>query len=283
MPATNTPLRYPGGKSQTSGVVTSIIRDNGLISGDYAEPFAGGAGVACSLLLKNIVNNIHLNDLDKSIYSFWQSAIFQTEAFCRMIEDTPVTIEEWHRQKEIKESTTNELQLGFSTFYLNRTNRSGIIRGGVIGGKDQSGNYKLDCRFNKKNLINKIEKLSAQRDRIKLHNLDAVRFIEEVLPTIPRNSLVNIDPPYFKKGPALYENHFQPEDHIQLAQKISKIEQRWLVTYDNAPEIQSLYKNYPCTNWSLNYSAQKKCREFELFIFDPRLIIPKIFIDITNQ
>lgn len=278
MPATNTPLRYPGGKSQTSNVITSIIRENQLILGDYAEPFAGGAGVACTLLLKNIVSNIHLNDIDKAIYSFWKTSIFETDAFCKLIEGTDINIDEWHKQKSIKDNpSSTELELGFSTFFLNRTNRSGIIKGGVIGGKDQAGKYKIDCRFHKTNLIKKIRKLASLRDRIKLHNLDALQFIEQILPLTPTKTLVNIDPPYYKKGPALYESHYQPNDHKKLAGAIPNIEQKWLVTYDNATEIKELYNDYPNLNWSLNYSAQKKCKELELFIFDPRLVIPEIF------
>ena len=275
MPTTDTPLRYPGGKTQLSPVVIDILKKNNLFYGDYIEPFAGGAGIVWRLLLNDYVDNVYINDLDPSIYALWWSVLNRTDAFCARIEETPVTIDEWHRQRAAQERRrTGLFDRGFSTFFLNRTNRSGIISGGVIGGLEQNGNYKLDCRFNKADLIKKVRRIAAQKDRIHLYGLDAIEFMQEVLPDIGERALVNLDPPYYLRGPELYRNHFTHEDHAKLAEAVATIRQSWMVTYDDTPQIRALYSCFPTYTQSLNYTAQVKRIGTEILVLDPRLAPP---------
>lgn len=275
MPITDTPLRYPGGKTQLLPLVIDILKKNDLIYGEYAEPFAGGSGIAISLLLNDYVSKIYLNDLDPSIYSFWHSVINQPKELCRLIEKTDVTIEEWHRQKKILANPQKHspLKIGFATLFLNRTNRSGIIKGGVIGGLDQSGNYKLDCRFNKSDLIRKINRIADHGNRIELSMLDAEIFIKKVIPKTAKNAFINIDPPYFCKGSGLYTNFYKPDDHASLASKVSKIKRKWMVTYDDVDEIRNLYSSFPMYTKNLQYSAQEKRIGVELLIASKELYI----------
>ena len=275
MPITDTPLRYPGGKTQLLPLVIDILKKNDLIYGEYAEPFAGGSGIAISLLLNDYVSKIYLNDLDPSIYSFWHSVINQPKELCRLIEKTDVTIEEWHRQKKILANPQKYslLKIGFATLFLNRTNRSGIIKGGVIGGLDQSGNYKLDCRFNKSDLIRKINRIADHGNRIELSMLDAEIFIKKVIPKTAKNAFINIDPPYFCKGSGLYTNFYKPDDHASLASKVSKIKRKWMVTYDDVDEIRNLYSSFPMYTKNLQYSAQEKRIGVELLIASKELYI----------
>ncbi|MGO2346144.1 MAG: DNA adenine methylase, partial [Providencia sp.] len=146
-----TPLRYPGGKGKLSYYIKSLIDENSLNDGVYIEPYAGGAGVALELLLQEYVRHVHINDIDIAIYSFWDSILNNTENFSRLVHDTIINIENWEKQKDILLNSGNHstLEIGFATFFLNRTNRSGILKAGVIGGKTQSGKWKLDVRFNK--------------------------------------------------------------------------------------------------------------------------------------
>lgn len=275
MPTTDTPLRYPGGKSQLAPLIVEVLRSNGLFYGEYAEPFAGGAGIAMTLLLNGYVHRIHLNDFDESIYAFWHSVLNQSEELCTLVETVKVDMDEWHRQREIHLTSGHDLLArGFSTLFLNRTNRSGILKAGVIGGLKQDGNYKLDCRFNRKDLIRKIKRIAANRQRISLSKLDAVEFISTVLPETGKNTLVNLDPPYFNKGQELYTNAYQKDDHAVLAKAVHSIERRWIVTYDDTPEIRELYARYPLYSSQLNYSAQVKRVGCELLILDPRLNPP---------
>ncbi len=275
MPITNTPLRYPGGKSQLTPFVIELLRANNLFYGAYAEPFAGGCGIAWSLLLNNYVTEVHINDIDRSIHAFWACVLRHTDGLCERIMDTRVNMDEWQRQKDVQSAGRPKLlDLGFSTLFLNRTNRSGIIKGGVIGGKDQSGEYKLDCRFNRADLVNKIKRIAARRDRVHLTRLDAEEFIKERLPVVSRDALVNIDPPYYTKGPGLYTSFYQHDDHASLAKAVAEIKQRWIVTYDDTPEIRQMYRKYRIHTQHLTYYAQVKRAGVELLILDPKIKLP---------
>ena len=275
MPVTDTPLRYPGGKSQLGSLVIDILKKNGLLYGNYAEPFVGGAGLALKLLLNSYVSHIYINDVDRAIYAFWHSVLHNADDLCSRIESVRVTVSEWRRQRLVQDQRYSSLvDLGFSTFFMNRTNRSGIIRGGIIGGLDQRGNFKIDCRFNKDDLIRKIRRIASHKGQISLYRLDALSFLTTVVPEIKGKGLVNLDPPYMKNGPELYRNHYTPEDHADLAKAVAKIKQRWMVTYDDTTEARALYEKYPSFTQKLNYTAQTKRIGIELLVLDPRLKLP---------
>ena len=268
------PLRYPGGKGQVYKIVVSILEKNGLIGCTYIEPFAGGAGIAIRLLFENKVNKVIINDIDKSIYAVWYSILYLPDELIKKINNTEINMDEWYKQKEIQKSKNNVsiLELGFSTLFLNRTNRSGIIKAGVIGGKKQNGSYKIDCRFNKEKIIDLIKKISSKRDKIQIYNKDAKDFIDLIKKN--KKKFFFIDPPYFNKGKDLYTNFFTEKDHIELAEfiknKLSK--QAVLITYDKCPKIEKLYKNYNKQIILLNYSVQNKKKGEELF-FSSNLIV----------
>lgn len=276
MPITDTPLRYPGGKSQLTPVVVNLLIANGLVYGEYAEPFAGGAGIAVTLLLNDYVSRIYLNDIDPAIHAFWHSVLHRTEELCELILSTPVTIEEWHRQRRVflEAVYEDELQKGFATLFLNRTNRSGILRGGVIGGLEQKSAYSLDCRFSRDDLVRKIQRIAGYRDQIELSQLDAIDFLRTVIPHSSPYTLVNLDPPYFGKGPELYTSFYKQGDHAKLAAEVANLPRYWMVTYDNVTEIRNLYSGFPLYTSQLNYFAQEKRVGIELMVLDPRLVEP---------
>lgn len=271
-----TPLRYPGGKGKFAPVVKSIFNFNGLDGGHYLEPYAGGAGVALDLLYNGYVSDIHVNDIDLAIYSFWKSVTEQTEAFLKLLHDTPVTIEEWHKQKLILNDASfqDTLTIGFSAFFLNRTNRSGILKGGVIGGKKQDSTYTLDARFNKINLSKRIEKVGVNASKIHVYNEDALDLIQRVDDLLPSNSLIYLDPPYYVKGQGLYRNFYVHEDHVKIKENLDKINSKWIVSYDNCDEIKNIYQSYKMTDYDLNYSAYHKVKAKEVMFFCNSLQIP---------
>lgn len=262
------PLRYPGGKAKLTKFIADLITFNKLEGCTYVEIFAGGAGAALALLFNKIVDQIVINDYDTGIYAIWYSILNNTEDFCERISSTPVSIDEWHRQKAIHRTADNLLDLGFSTFFLNRTNRSGIIKGGVIGGLEQNGKYKIDCRFSKDELIKRIRMIASFRDRISLSCLDAGEFIRTKLNEIPDKSLIYFDPPYFKQGPELYTNFYNDNDHKVLSNLIKEnVTQPWIITYDNCEEISSLYDDFIQEKYSLNYSVSNKYKGKEIIIY----------------
>lgn len=277
-PRVQSPLRYPGGKSCLTQFITEVARNNELIGGRYMELYAGGAGAALNLLYDKIFNSIHINDYDYAIYSFWYAVKNQTEDLINLIEKTPITLAEWHRQKEIfdKGRENEQLDLGLATFFLNRTNRSGIIfKAGPIGGFSQTGNYLIDVRFNKKNLIERIEKIGNYADQIHLTNQDAteiIRNIGDYTDDISQTFLY-LDPPYYNKGKQLYLNNYEHIGHEGLAQQVSTLpdDLRWLISYDNVDQIKSMYDRYRMSTFDLNYTLQSKKFGSELLIFSNNL------------
>ena len=264
------PLRYPGGKAKIAKFVKLNIENLNIENCTYIEPFAGGgAGVALFLLFEGIVDRIVINDLDKAIYSFWRAVLKDTNKLINLIMNTPVTIDEWQKQREIYLSEKKySVELAFATFFLNRTNRSGIIKGGPIGGFSQLGEWKLDARYNKEELIGRIIKISMRKNQIKIYNKDILSFVDKVIPKHQESGFVYLDPPYFNKGKELYTNFFNENDHRRIADSISKnIACNWIVTYDNTPEIIHLYQGHTIKKYDLNYSLAKKGIASELIIF----------------
>ncbi|WP_447882716.1 DNA adenine methylase [Serratia fonticola] len=270
------PLRYPGGKAKLAPHIKSLIQINCLEGCEYVEPYAGGAGVALSLLMDGSVSHIHINDADLAIYSFWKVLTEHTDELIDFIKHVDISIEKWHEQKRILSCPKeySSLELGFATFFLNRTNRSGILKGGVIGGKNQDGKYKLDARFNKSNLLSRIDKIGQLADKITVSNEDAADLLLKLKSAPSGNSIVYLDPPYYIKGQGLYRNYYNHDDHVNIMSILSDVSFKWIVSYDNNDEIKKIYNNYRQHEYILNYSAQCKAKGKEVIIYSDELKLP---------
>lgn len=252
-----TPLRYPGGKGRLGPWLARLMRHNRISGGWYVEPYAGGAGAAIYLLSSGYVDHIAINDLDPVVHAFWWAVLNDAAGLLRLIDETPVTIASWERQKAVLATpgSFSPTEVGFATFFLNRTNRSGILKGGVIGGRQQNGPYPIDARFNKENLSARIRLIASLKRHISLYQEDALDLLEGMRTDLPAKSLTYLDPPYYQKGSQLYRNHYKPEDHVRIAAAVSEIRSPWLVTYDDCPEIRLLYHDCDGVDFSLYYST----------------------------
>ena len=270
------PLRYPGGKGKLEPFMELLIKQTGHFGGTYVEPFAGGAGIALELLEKEIVNEIVINDLDKGIYSFWRAILTETNRFIDDIRNVELTVNEWNRQRQVIDDCRRySYELGFATFYMNRTNRSGIIKGGVIGGVEQAGTWKMNARFNREGLIERITKIAEKKRRIHLYNKDVSSFVLNYLPRYQQNAFVYFDPPYFEKGKQLYLNFFSYNDHVRIERMIDNyVNCDWVITYDDVREIADIYQNHILRRIDLNYSAAVKRKASEIIVFRHPDMIP---------
>ncbi|MBA4154362.1 DNA adenine methylase [Flavobacterium sp.] len=273
------PLRYPGGKNKLSAFIAKICVDN-KIDGHYVEPYSGGAAVALFLLIEGFVKRITINDRDRSIYAFWHAVLNRTNELCEMIENVELTISEWKKQKDIQTNKKNVdlLTLGFSTFFLNRTNRSGIINGGVMGGIEQDGNYLMDCRFNKAELIQRIKLIAKHKKDIRLYRKDAIKLIDKIQSEVEKENIVfYFDPPYYLKASSLYMNHYEDKNHKRVSEKIKAIQNiKWIVSYDNVPEIKELYSDCNKKEFSFKHTAYEIRIGKEIIFFSDNLKQPKI-------
>ena len=275
-----TPLRYPGGKARLAPFVKSLLKQNRLVDGEYVEPYAGGAAIALELLFHEYVSRIHINDVSKPLHAFWNSVLNHTEEFCRLVRKTPLTVAQWDRQKRIlhRAGEHDDVQTGFAFFFLNRTNRSGILNAGIIGGRDQTGPWKIDARFNSKELVHRIEAISRLRNRIRLTRQDALKFLNVGVGRWPQETLIYLDPPYYVKGRDLYYDYYEPEDHARVAKFVTGNinRQRWIVSYDNVPPIRRLYKRARHVVYDIGYSARSASSGSEVMFFCDNLAVPPL-------
>jgi len=273
------PLRYPGGKNKLSAFIAKICIDNNL-NDLYVEPYAGGASVALFLLFEGFVKNIIINDKDRSIYAFWYSVLNRPNELCELIDKTEINLENWYKLKDVQnyKNKVDLLNLGFSTLFMNRTNRSGIITGGPIGGYEQLGDYKIDCRFNKEEIKKRIFKIASREKDIKLYRQDALKLIDIVEKKANQdNVVIYFDPPYYLKASTLYMNHYKNDNHQTVCERIKRISNiQWIVSYDNVPEIRTLYSDFNKKEYSFNHTAYKIREGKEILFFSHNLKQPKI-------
>jgi DNA adenine methylase len=271
------PLRYPGGKAKLAPFIKRVFEENRLCDGHYVEPYAGGAGIGLSLLLTEYSRHIHLNDISYPLYCLWDTILNSTEYLVRRIRNVNVTPTTWRRQKRILRSPYDYTpsEAGFAFLFLNRTNRSGIVNGGMIGGKGQTGKWKIDARFGRPELVRRIEAIAQYRERISIYCMDAMAFMQMITPQLPAKSLLYLDPPYYVKGSRLYPDYYRHEDHEHIAEYVQqRVTQPWIVTYDNVPEIGLLYACRNNMAYDLDYSASTRRKGTELMFFSDSLKVP---------
>jgi len=274
MPPTYTPLRYPGGKAKLGPYLSDVLRFNRLGDSHFAEPYAGGAGASMFLLMRGYVRTVHLNDIDVAVASFWRAVLGHTERFAKAIESVPLTVDEWKRQRLIYTEKSRGFDLGFAFFFLNRTNRSGIMNAGVIGGKDQSGRWGIDARFNRADLAERVRNIGAMKRLISISSDDALDFISEFAKAKLARSFVYLDPPYFNKGPELYTNFYTPKDHATIARRLKTFSRPWMLTYDDCEEIRRMYSEFETRQSELSYSARDARRGREVVVYGPNVRPP---------
>lgn len=267
---TLSPLRYPGGKAALAGFFGDIIKELGIDSPRYIEPYAGGVGAGIALLRQGIVNHLVVNDIDPAVNAFWRSVVDENARLIELVESTPLTIGEWQKQRDIYRARDEGdlLRLGFAFFFLNRTNRSGILNAGVIGGQRQEGRYKIDARFNRETLIERLTAIGNLADHITVTDLDGRSVIQQY--SRDAKAFIYIDPPYVQAGSRLYLNAFDGRDHQALASIVNAIQgAHWLMTYDVAPLIENLYREQFQSRLELTYSARHPGQAEELLVASP--------------
>ena len=238
---TRSPLRYPGSKARFAKFIERALRLNGLRGGLFIEPFCGGASVSIALMEAGVVSEIALNDADPAIAAYWDTVFSPTQAkwLAGQVLTVPLTLEEWDRQKRLRPANTREAAL--RCLYLNRTSFNGILqaRSGPIGGRSQK-NRTLGVRFNREALAKRILELAEFSHRVIAVDGDHWSpFMTRLMGD--RSTVFYFDPPFYHKAEGLYTHHFDENEHRQLRDTLRRCSTPWLLSYDDAPEVRSLY------------------------------------------
>lgn len=270
------PLRYPGGKWRFADFFHRLIATNFQAPPLYFEPYAGGASLALSLLFRGVVSDVYLNDLDGAVYSFWRAVLDDTDELIELIESTPVTPTEWQKQHAIYSQSARSARIrrAFAFFFLNRTNHSGILNAGMIGGKQQSGRWKLDARYNREELVRRIRMIRARKSRIHVSREDGIDFARRQAKRA-ETSIMYVDPPYFRAGQRLYMNFYGTSEHIALRDTVTKLPCAWVVSYDDVPEIRQLYRGIRSRRFALLHTARSARVGKEVMFFAAGLKVPR--------
>ena len=281
------PLRYPGGKAPFAPFIAQLMEVNGVTGGHYLEPYAGGAGVALDLLFQGHASHIHINDADPAVYAFWLSVTKHPVDLLYLLDSTPITMDEWFKWRLVlrEDCQASTVEKGFATLFMNRTNRSGILKAGVIGGKNQAGAYKLDARFKKEVIAQRIAAIAERAVDITVYNEDSLLLLKRCKAFLPKASLIYLDPPYYVKGKGLYRNYYEHDDHLAIAKtlKAKSFNRHWVVSYDNTVEIREMYQLVNSKTYGLNYTAQRRYVGNEIMFFSSELVVPdelsRVFCD----
>ncbi len=267
----SSPFRYPGGKTRLAGFLYKAIGKNFFENEKIilVEPYAGGAGASLKLLFSGKVDRIIINDLDKGIFAFWKIAVSDTDFLINKIKKVNINIEEWKKQKEIYNNPSSSIKdLAFATLFLNRTNRSGIIEGGPIGGMEQAGFWNVQARFTKQTIISRLEKIKEFKNKISVRNLDGITLLRQLEKNKCKNRyFIFLDPPYYQKGKSLYLNHYVDKDHKKLLKLLEQSSLKWVMTYDDVSYIQNLYNKFKKNKFTINHSAFEARQGKEILIF----------------
>ena len=259
------PLRYPGSKRRLVGYIRQALEMNKLRPTLYVEPFVGGASVALQLMQDGLVDRVILMDIDPWIASFWQTVFFDTEWLVEQIETIEVTLDRWQEFKQSNPATRRDRAL--TCFFLNRTSFSGILQAkvGPLGGRTQESQYKIDCRFMRGTLTKRIKQAAAHRDRVHAvwdcswdEGFTRIRELQ-VQDELPQNgTFYYLDPPFFKEAEALYRYYFVSEDHLALRDHLLTMEDKWILSYDSAQDVEELYGEAlkQCTNGTQKHDVE---------------------------
>lgn len=262
------PLRYPGGKGRLAPYLARVLASQSAAIDTYCEPYAGGAGAGLQLLLDGHVSKLIINDLNPGVAAFWRSVFFHTHLFVELVAECAVDVDNWHRQRAVYLAPEghDDLTLGFATFFLNRTNRSGILGARPIGGLEQTGHWRIDARFNKSDLTQRIDNLGALASQVDVRQERAIELIR-TLNRRKRPVLLYVDPPYVVPGEELYMTDHSWSEHMKLEQVLTGSPHPWILTYDADERTRELYRHFRCLRFGISHTAQvqKVGREFMFF------------------
>ncbi len=243
------PLRYPGGKQRAIDQIANLFPESAR---EFREPLVGGGSVFFYARSTQFASKYWINDKFSELHAFWRAV--QNEEICarlmRELEalrasfgDDPEKIKKYFLQAR-QEKTADRYRAAFLFFFFNRVTFSGTTRAGGFSSAASLSRFTASS-------IQRLATLPQALEGVEITNLD----FEDVIQKPGRGVFIFLDPPYFKasrlygRGGILHEF-----DHARLARSLKETpKHKFLITYDDCPEIRKLYKWANIQDWQMQY------------------------------
>lgn len=245
-------LRYPGSKEKIAEQIVRefpldftmpILQRRGL---EYREPFLGGGAIACRVL-KMLPNDatVWLNEKDYSLCCLWKAVRDVPKELIAKIQRMTPSPDGFYKLKEEDGDQSVDIAIaGARKLALHQWSFSGLgyMAGGPIGGRKQSSEYNVDCRWSPLRIekaVMRVHKLMARfQRRVEI----TCRDFSDVINGAPSGSFIYADPPYYEKGPELYRHSMTDDDHRRLAECLRASRAAFVLSYDDHEFVRGLYE-----------------------------------------
>jgi DNA adenine methylase len=256
-------MRYPGGKAKIKKIILSHLKERYNPSLSYIEPFFGGGSIGLNFLKEIKPRHIWINDADYGLWCLWMSVINKPEIMKKKVMEFTPSVDAFYEFRDTLLAPKPILCLwddiceyGFKKLALHQISYSGLgtKSGGPLGGKEQKSKYKINSRWSAANICKKINRIFDLFSGIDLDctNTDFEHLLNS------EDALIFLDPPYYEVGNSLYQCGFTIEDHVRLSNILMKTSNRWVLTYDDHPEIRNLYSWAKIEEISMTYTIVTK-------------------------
>jgi DNA adenine methylase len=267
---------YPGGKSRA---VKKIVETLDLDLSKYrqvVEPFCGGAAFTLGTLPQG--GEGWLNDMDFDLMALWMSIVHFPDALCDAVTSAKIEAEDFYRLREKllkprKQVTRKDavVRCALDKLIIHKISFSnmGEMSGSPVGGKNQTGAWKFDCRWKPDLICKRIKDASELLEGVCLTNWD----YQTVFRWLRKDDFVFIDPPYVDAGAKCYKHSFTMANHVALAKAVKSLRCEWAITYDYHPSIVEMYSWADVYDLEFKYFMSSAYRSGETMKVGKELLI----------
>lgn len=233
------PFRYPGGKTWLIPTVRKWLKQEKIMAKELIEPFAGGGIVSLTAAFEKMAEQITMVEMDEEIAAVWKVILSEKN---KWLAEKIYSYDLTHANVKAElENPNKELHdIAFCTILKNRVFHGGILAKGSGMIKNGENGKGIGSRWYPKTLRDRILAINHVKAKIKFVSGDAFKIIEENLSH--KSAYFFIDPPYTIAGKRLY-THFDI-NHERLFELTSQLKGKFMLTYDDTPEIRNLANKY---------------------------------------
>lgn len=233
------PFRYAGGKTWFVPYFRKWLKSKQTKNIKLIEPFAGGGIISLTAAFENLADSILMVEKDEDVAAVWRT-IFSSQYKWLVNKIINFEVTAGNANEIISQKPKSLREHGFQTILRNRLQHGGILANGAGLLKNGENGKGLKSRWYPETLKRRIVEIQAAKHKIQFLEGDAFQVIKEY--SKDSNAVFFVDPPYTVAGRRLYKYH--TINHNELFKCISEVKGDFILTYDDAEEIEKLAKQY---------------------------------------